>query len=96
MKDVLQEALEAELGETLGYDKYDRTERESSNSRNGHDKKTVKRSHGPIELDIPRDRHGDHEPLIVKKGQRNLSGIEERIIAMYARGMTTRDIHDHM
>lgn len=96
MKDVLQEALEAELGETLGYDKYDRTESESSNSRNGHYKKTVKSSHGPIELDIPRDRHGDHEPLIVKKGQRNLSGIEERIIAMYARGMTTRDIHDHM
>ena len=96
MKDVLQEALEAELGETLGYDKYDRTQSESSNSRNGHYKKTVKSSHGPIELDIPRDRHGDHEPLIVKKGQRNLSGIEERIIAMYARGMTTRDIHDHM
>jgi putative transposase len=96
MKDVLQSALDAELGETLGYEKYERPENGTQNSRNGHYKKTVKSSHGPIELDIPRDRSGQYEPSVIKKGQSSISGIEERIIAMYARGMSTRDIHDHM
>lgn len=95
-KEVLQEALEAEMDTQLGYDKYDVTEKQTSNSRNGYSKKTIKTELGPVELNIPRDRNGEYEPKIVPKYQRNVTGIEEKVIALYAAGMTTRDIAEQV
>lgn len=94
--DTLQEMLEAELDDTLGYGKNERKAKGTTNRRNGHSKKTVSSQFGESELAVPRDRDGEHEPIIVGKHQRNLSGIEEQIIAMYSKGMTTRDIQDHL
>jgi transposase-like protein len=96
MKDVLERALEAELSNTLGYDKHDHQNKRTTNSRNGSYKKGVRSSLGGMSLNIPRDRNGEHEPLIVKKGQTDVSTIDERIISMYGRGMSTRDINQHM
>jgi len=95
-KDVLQEMLEAELDETLGYDKYEKSRKNTSNSRNGYSKKVVKSRYGDIELDIPRDRNGEFEPKIVPKYKRDISELDEKIIALYSRGMSTRDIHDQI
>lgn len=93
----LENGLEAELEEELGYSKYDYKNRDSENYRNGHSKKTMKTSFGDMELDIPRDRNGEFEPQIVRKQQTTLSGdIEEKIISMYAKGMTTGDIESHI
>lgn len=93
-KDVLQEALAAELDDMLGYEK--NIVSESNNSRNGYSKKTIKSELGPITLDIPRDRNGEFEPKIVPKHQRNINGIEDKIISLYAAGMTTRDISEQI
>lgn len=93
-KDVLQEALEAELDETLGYGKHAISE--SSNSRNGYSKKTIKSELGEISLNIPRDRNGEFEPKIVPKHQRNVNGIEDKILSLYSKGMTTRDISEQI
>lgn len=95
-REVLQESLEAELDENLGYDKYDtetKTLKAGTNSRNGYSKKTVKSQLGDVELNIPRDRNGEFEPQIIQKHQRNVTGIEEKVLALYAAGMSTRDIH---
>ena len=91
-KDLLQELLEAEMDATLGYNKNDKGELESDNKRNGYSPKTVKSEFGEFQLDIPRDRKGEFEPEIVPKYCRDVSGIEEKVISLYARGMTTRDI----
>ena len=96
MKGVLQKTLEAELDVSLGYEKYDRPEKDNNNARNGSYEKQVNSSFGPIELDIPRDRQGEHTPIIVKKGQTDVSNLQERIISMYAKGMCNRDIYQHM
>ena len=97
IKDVLQEALEEELTHELGYSCYDWRNKQSSNSRNGHTKKTVKSRLGDIDLKIPRDTEGVFEPVIVKKHDRRLSGsIEDKIIGLYAKGMSNRDIYDSM
>lgn len=96
MKDVIQETLEAELDENLGYSKYDFREKDTTNRRNGHSKKTLMSSGGEFEIDVPRDREGDFEPKLVKKHQKDVSGIEDRILSMYAKGMSTRDIQAHM
>lgn len=95
-RDVLQEALEAEMDLELGYDKYDISEKQTLNSRNGYSKKTVKSELGTVELNIPRDRNGEFEPKILPKHQRNITGIEDKIMALYAAGMTTRDIADQV
>ena len=95
-KEVLQEALEAEMDTQLGYDKYDVTEKQTLNSRNGYSKKTIKTQLGAVELNIPRDRNGEYEPKIVPKYQRNVTGIEDKIIGLYAAGMTTRDITEQV
>lgn len=95
-KDVLQEALEAEMDSQLGYDKYDISEKQTLNSRNGYSKKTVKSELGAVELNIPRDRNGEYEPKILPKYQRNITGIEDKIMALYAAGMTTRDITEQV
>lgn len=96
MGEMVQEMLEAELEDSLGYSKYDYSSKSTDNSRNGYSKKTVKTSNGPIELDIPRDRLGEYEPQVVKKHQRDVSNIEDQILSMYAKGMSTRDISSHI
>jgi transposase-like protein len=94
---VLENGLESELDEELGYSKYDYRNRETGNYRNGHSKKTMKGSFGDMEIEVPRDRNGEFEPVIVKKHQTSLSGdIEEKIISMYAKGMTQSDIEGHI
>ena len=95
-KDVLQEALEAEMDTQLGYDKYDVTEKQTTNSRNGYSKKTIKSELGAVELNIPRDRNGEYEPKIIPKYKRNATGIEDKVMALYAAGMTTRDISEQV
>lgn len=94
--DVLQEALEAEMDTHLGYDRYDVSEKSTDNSRNGYSKKTVKSELGNVELNIPRDRKGEFEPQIVAKHQRSITGLDEKILSLYAKGMTTTDIKDQI
>jgi putative transposase len=95
-KAVLERALAGELTGHLGYDKHDPAGRGSGNSRNGTTGKTLLTDVGAIDLVVPRDRNGSFEPQIVRKGQTRLKGFNERIIALYARGMTTRDIRAHL
>lgn len=95
-REVLQEALEAEIDTKLGYDKYDVSEKNTENSRNGYSKKTIKSELGPVELNIPRDRKGEFTPRIVPKHQRNVTGIEDKVMSLYASGMTTRDISEQI
>ena len=95
-RDVLQESLEAEMDEALGYGKYDSSSKSVDNSRNGYSKKTVKTELGPVEINIPRDRNGEFEPKIIPKHQRSVNGIEEKILGLYATGMTTRDISEQV
>jgi len=94
--DTLQGMLEAEMDEKLGYSKYDYKNKETEDSRNGYSKKTVVSSLGEIDLDIPRDRKGEFEPQVVKKNQTDISNIEDQVLSMYAKGMTTRDISTHL
>ena len=94
--DTLQGMLEAEMDDQLGYSKYDYKNKETDDSRNGFSKKTVTSSLGDIELDIPRDRKGEFEPKVVKKNQTDISNIEDQVLSMYAKGMTTRDISAHL
>ncbi|WP_031389351.1 IS256 family transposase [Kineothrix alysoides] len=95
-KDMLQELLESEMNASIGYEKNNKEHMDSDNKRNGYSPKTVKSQYGEVQLDIPRDRNGEFEPQIVPKYQRDISGIEEKVISLYARGMTTRDIHDQI
>jgi len=95
-KALLERALDAELTHHLGYDKHDPAGRGSGNSRNGHSGKTVQTDDGPVELEVPRDRNGTFEPVIVPKGQTRLDGLDDKIISMYARGMSVRDIQGHL
>ena len=94
--DTLQGMLEAEMDDHLGYSKYDYRNKETTDSRNGFSKKTVTSSMGPLTLDIPRDREGSFEPKAVKKNETDISSIEDQVLSMYAKGMTTRDISDHL
>lgn len=94
--DTIQNMLEAELDEHLGYEKYEPTGEEKSNYRNGHTSKTLKSSIGSVEIDVPRDRNGEFEPRVVPKYKRDISEIEDKIIAMYARGMSTREINEQI
>ena len=95
-KAVLERALAEEMTGHLGYDKHDPAGRGSGNNRNGSTPKTVLTDIGAVDLAVPRDRNGSFEPQIVRKGQTRLDGFNERIIALYARGMTTRDIRAHL
>src|SRR5215468_8269352 len=95
-KAVLERALAEEMTGHLGYDKHDPAGRGSGNNRNGSTGKTVLTDIGAVDLAVPRDRNGTFEPQIVRKGQTRLKGFNERIIALYARGMTTRDIRAHL
>jgi putative transposase len=95
-KAVLERALAEEMTGHLGYEKHDPAGRGSGNSRNGTTGKTVLTDAGAVDLAVPRDRNGTFEPQIVRKGQTRLEGFNDRIIALYARGMTTRDIRAHL
>ena len=91
-KAVIERCLETELDSHLGYPKHARTGTTTGNRRNGHSPKTLKGEQGQVEIDVPRDRQGNFEPQLVKKGQTRLEGFDDKILALYARGMTTRDI----
>ncbi len=95
-KAILERALESELTHELGYEKHTRQDKPNGNSRNGTSRKILKTDHGDIELSVPRDRVGEFDPQIVKKGQRRFTGFDDKILSMYARGMTTRDIQGHL
>jgi putative transposase len=94
--DTLQEMLEAELDHELGYTKYDYKNKATDNSRNGYSSKTVKSNYGKVDLNIPRDREGEFEPAVVKKNQTDISSIEDQVLSMYAKGMSTRDMEKHL
>lgn len=94
-KDVIETLYQGELTAHLGYEKHEQNT-DTDNSRNGYGNKTVKSNSGEIDLNPPRDRKGTFDPKIVKKGQKDISGIETKVISMYARGMSTRDIQDHI
>ena len=95
-KDILQELMEAELDAALGYEKNQKGDLLTDNKRNGHSPKTLKSQYGEFQIDVPRDRNGEFEPKLIPKYQRDISGIEEKVISLYARGMSTRDIHDQL
>lgn len=100
-RDVLQEVMEAELDNELGYDKQVRrsdpeAEEMSKNYRNGYSKKTIKTQLGKVQVNVPRDRNGEYEPQIIGKYSRNADGMEEKIISLYAAGMSTRDISEQV
>ena len=95
-REVLQSALEAEMAHHLGYDKHDPSGRGSGNSRNGSTPKTVTTELGQLTVDVPRDRAGTFEPQVVRKHQRRLSGFDEAVISLYAKGLTTGAIAEHL
>ena len=93
--DVLEHTLQAEMVLHLGYDRAERTSCEGKkNYRNGTVKRTMKTQLGEVDVNVPRDRNGEFEPQIIGKYQRNADGIEERILSLYATGMSTRDIKE--
>lgn len=93
---MLEQMLQKEMDEHLGYEKHSPEGHHSGNSRNGRTKKTLKSNYGKIELEVPRDRNSEFEPIAVKKRQRSISSFDDKIISMYAKGMTTRDIQSHI
>ena len=95
--EFMENGLDAELDEELGYSRYDYKNKDTDNSRNGHSSKTLKTSFGEVEVDVPRDRKGEFDPAILKKNQTSISqDVEEKILSMYAKGMTTSDIEAHI
>jgi len=96
IKSSMENLLETELTEHLGYDKNSPEGNNSGNNRNGKTYKTIKTDEGQIELTIPRDRNATFDPIIVKKYEKTLGPIEDKIISMYSKGMTTRDIQSHV
>lgn len=93
---LLDELLEGERDEHLGYSKHDYANKKTDNSRNGYSSKNVKSAYGEVELNIPRDRKGEFEPQLIRKYQTDITGIEDKIISMYANGMIVRDIQSHI
>ena len=94
--ETLQRMLEAELENELGYSKYNYKEKKTSNCRNGYSKKDVQTDMGEVQLQVPRDRKGEFEPVVVKKHQNDVSSIEDQVLSMYAKGMSVRDIQTHL
>jgi len=93
---MLEQLLQNEMDEHLGYEKHSPEGNHSGNNRNGKTKKTLKSNYGNVELEIPRDRNGEFEPIVVKKHQRSISSFDDKIIFTYAKGMTVRDIQAHV
>ena len=97
ISEFMENGLEAELDDELGYSKYDYKNKDTDNSRNGHSHKTLRTSFGDVAVSVPRDRKGEFEPQVLKKNQTSISqDIEEKILSMYAKGMTTGDIEAHI
>lgn len=94
-KDALQQMMNAEFDLSMGYSKYDK-KTEKTNYRNGSTKKNIKSEFGEFEFVTPRDRNGEFEPKIVPKNKRDVSGIEDKIISLYGRGLTTREINEQI
>jgi len=95
-KAILERALESEMTHELGYEKHALVGRNGGNSRNGKNSKKLQTDYGEMEIAVPRDREGEFEPRMVKKGQRRFTGFDDKILSMYGRGMTTRDIQGHL
>jgi putative transposase len=95
-KAVLERAMQAELTEHLGYEPHDAAGDNSGNSRNGKSRKTLKGDFGNLPLEVPRDRNSTFDPKIVPKGQTRFDGFDDKILSLYARGMTTREIQAHL
>lgn len=93
---LLEKALGAELTDHLGYEKNDPAGRGSGNSRNGHSAKRLKSEDGDLEVAVPRDRNASFDPKIVRKGQTRIDGFDDKVISMYARGMSVREIRGHL
>lgn len=93
---MIENMLEQEMNEHLGYEKHASEGKETGNSRNGKQSKTVKSSYGSMELEVPRDRNAEFSPQVIKKGQRSINAFDEKVLSMYARGMSTRDIQCHI
>ena len=96
LKSSLEGILDAELTEHLGYKKHSPEGNNSGNSRNGRTSKTLKNDNGEIDITVPRDRNGSFDPVLIKKYERTIGPIEDKIISMYAKGMTVRDIQAHI
>ena len=95
--EFMENGLDAELDEELGYSKYDYRNKDTDNSRNGHSKKTLRTSFGGVDVSVPRDRKCEFDPQLLKKNQTSISqDVEEKILSMYAKGMTTSDIEAHI
>ena len=95
--EFMENGLNAELDDELGYSRYDYKNKDTDNSRNGHSSKTLRTSFGDVEVSVPRDRKGEFEPQILKKNQTSITqDVEEKILSMYAKGMTTGDIETHI
>ena len=95
-KRLVERAMNAEMTEHLGYEKHSPEGNNSGNSRNGKTEKTVTTDQGDLRIEVPRDRKSNFDPQIIKKGQRRFTGFDDKILSMYARGMTTRDIQGHL
>src|SRR5215204_6334948 len=95
-KAVVERALQGELTHHLGYERHDPAGKNTGNSRNGKSTKTVKGKRGQLQIDVPRDRNSEFEPQLIKKGQTRFDGFDDKIISMYARGMTCREIKAHL
>ena len=95
-KALLERAMQVEMNEHLGYEKHSAAGDNSGNSRNGTSSKTLKGDFGELPIEVPRDRKSEFAPKIVPKGQTRLDGFNEKILSLYARGMTTREIQQHI
>ena len=93
---MVEKMLEKEMEGHLGYEKHSVKGNNTGNNRNGKNKKLIQSTHGPIEIEVPRDRKSEFEPKLIKKRERHISSFDDKIISMYARGMTTRDIQGHI
>ena len=95
-KALVERAMNAELTHHLGYEKHEAAGHLSGNSRNGTSRKKLKGDFGEAEIEVPRDRNGTFEPQIVPRHERRFTGFDDKILSMYARGMTTREIQGHL
>ena len=93
---LVERALSAEMTDHLGYPKHEKRTKDTQNARNGTTKKRVKTETGEMEIEVPRDRDSSFEPLLVPKGVRRLEGFDDMVVALYSRGMTTRDIQSQL
>ena len=95
-KALLERALQGEMTHHLGYEKHDPAGHNSGNSRNGTSAKTVKGKRGQVKIEVPRDRNSEFEPQLIPKGQTRVDGFDERVLSLYARGLSVREIQAHL